>query len=1467
MESVGHSSLLKFLVSGRDIKMSEAASTNIESEVPGEQNIRGTNANSSGIEASNSSVKDESRNQHATNRENETVTDGNMSEIATTDDFTLDPVITVTKHETSFSKGDLKLQKVVVTEDISHTVTNDQESQENVVNRRLTYEMNTKIPRPNGETNGHRNDEKSEHPPLHTEKETMEFKRTRTRIPTSRFRQAIDKVKKERKERMGSDKEQDIPRSSNRKSSIPRLKGSKSPPPFYNKEINAITKEEDIPTSKADEEFDKIFQEMGQTEDTPSLESTSYKIENVNDVDSTFEEIMHAYEGNKVQPLSIDKVKQSKIPLLKRKSVHEIEVPQNRERATLKKSISIDTPISPTTHEENNTQVGEQTNVKSKETIRTYTQTKTTTERFVLQNLTSHTNHYKITRNYDTNTDNNVNNDEDTLVLAKTTAITNESDSQYQGSAKDNNVNNDEDTLVLAKTTAITNESDSQYQGSAKDNNVNNDEDTLVLAKTTAITNESDSHYQGSAKDNNVNNDEDTLVLAKTTAITNESDSHYQGSAKDNNVNNDEDTLVLAKTTAITNESDSHYQGSAKDKNVNNDEETLVLAKTTAITNESDSHYQGLAKDNNVNNDEDTLVLAKTTAITNESDSHYQGSAKDKTKESVKVAVPVFDLSATLDNNIANKIKQGTITTVNESIQNFAPETTELSESPKGHIILKTNDIEEPKKTYDIKPVETTLTSGHVKVNINEKETKTHNQNIGNHKIESERNEPNEPFPRSRIPKPEHKSSLGLRTNRQTSQELRKPVIVKEVLKDSTESRGAETIDQSTSIKSKCIEQEGNTNVKSSDSSSYKTLNNDILGNGITANATLERYNYKPVKDVVNNIEGAAKGYVASHALNSEVKRTETSIGKESDNSTLNNSQREIINSNTFDLKDNSQFDMTQANNNIKNVTDILNNDALKNVRNEFNSNLELDSTITTYTYETKKLSKKSGQKITKENTGYDFDFTPVGKVLNEILNEHSNTTVNILKEKGISFDAGVDLSSVNKDQSENKIAAQQYNEVITQKIKEINKMEHKKEEFIRREEGDIKRTTSVAELDLGNVIKGKVHEMIKRIKSIERIEHGKRQIIISETELPRKSSVSEKIALFEGKLSPARTEKTTDLPKKVYKTDVVNSQMDEDTYRKKIAELVNAKTNYVAIDTMYQELRDGSRMPVIALGTALLDKRLVKHVVEAAIDLGYRAFDTAYIYGNEREIGEAIKEKIEDGTVKRDDLFIISKLWSTFHRRDLVEKACRTSLQLMGLAYFDLFLIHNPMSLKEGNDPIPKIANVLQFSEHDYMDAWYGIEDLINKGLVRRGGVSNFNSEQVHRVMEKGQLKPVVNQVECHPYLSQDRLAGFCDAYGIKLNCFGVLGSKGTPAEMKSVLSPVIDDPLILVMAAGLGITPAQLLVAYQLHQGRSVVVKCSSAAHLHESLAAQRVQLDTTHIIALNALNRNKRTFTFKG
>ncbi|XP_063544275.1 uncharacterized protein LOC134752511 [Cydia strobilella] len=449
-------------------------------------------------------------------------------------------------------------------------------------------------------------------------------------------------------------------------------------------------------------------------------------------------------------------------------------------------------------------------------------------------------------------------------------------------------------------------------------------------------------------------------------------------------------------------------------------------------------------------------------------------------------------------------------------------------------------------------------------------------------------------------------------------------------------------------------------------------------------------------------------------------------------------------------------------------------------------------------------------------------------------------------------------------------------------------------------EDTNMKRAKSTAELDLGDAVKGKVKKMIVRMNSSELLDDVRpREVeVISEKERPRKRSVSEKIALFERKLTPVtmdnvKLENTgralnphtkpvstaNAVPVNTKPVNTANAvpvnvttngmQIEADIdYAAKIKELKNAKITYGSVTNMsYIQLRDGRKMPVIALGTALLDPKLATHIVSAAIDLGYRAIDTAFIYGNEKEVGEGIRAKILDGSVRREELFIMNKMWSTFHRPDLVEGACRASLAATGLDYFDLYMIHNPMSFKEGGDPLPKIANVLQFSDYDYLDAWFAMENLVSKGLVRSIGVSNFNSVQLLRVLDKGRIKPVVNQVECHPYLSQQRLSEFCEARDVRMSCFGVLGSKGTPADLKASQAAAIDDPLVQVMAAGLGISPAQLLIRYQIDSGHGVVAKASSGAHLRDNLRALRAALQPPQRAAIHALNKNKRTFTFAG
>ncbi|GBP63678.1 1,5-anhydro-D-fructose reductase [Eumeta japonica] len=424
----------------------------------------------------------------------------------------------------------------------------------------------------------------------------------------------------------------------------------------------------------------------------------------------------------------------------------------------------------------------------------------------------------------------------------------------------------------------------------------------------------------------------------------------------------------------------------------------------------------------------------------------------------------------------------------------------------------------------------------------------------------------------------------------------------------------------------------------------------------------------------------------------------------------------------------------------------------------------------------------------------------------------------------------------------------------------------------------NLNRIKSVSEKTLNDNIKGKVNTLIERMISMEYIDHKPKEII-SIKEMPRKKTVSDRIAMFENMTATPQRELRRNVdPVRTKKQIKYSDTMDPEQLNSRIEELKRARTTYGRVEEVPAIiLNNGQSMPVLALGTAMctasspidfqIHPELVRHVVEAALDLGYRAFDTAHVYGNERAVGAAIRAKIDSGAVKREDLFIINKLWSTHHRSDLVEKACRDSLRNMELDYFDLYLIHNPMSFKEGGATFPKIANVLLYSEHDYLEAWLAMEQLLVSGLTRSIGVSNFNSEQITRILDKGRVKPVVNQVECHPYLTQYRLSSFCETRGIKLSCYATLGSRGTPAEFKNPGTLVLDDPLVVRTAERARMTPSQLLIRYQLQRKHGVVVKTSAAARLWENLAAVNLRLTDVEMDLLSRLNKNRRYHSFIG
>ncbi len=181
-------------------------------------------------------------------------------------------------------------------------------------------------------------------------------------------------------------------------------------------------------------------------------------------------------------------------------------------------------------------------------------------------------------------------------------------------------------------------------------------------------------------------------------------------------------------------------------------------------------------------------------------------------------------------------------------------------------------------------------------------------------------------------------------------------------------------------------------------------------------------------------------------------------------------------------------------------------------------------------------------------------------------------------------------------------------------------------------------------------------------------------------------------------------------------------------------------------------KLNDGNEIPIVGLGTSAMTDSTANITVKEAINSGYRHIDTAYYYQNEKGIGTALKDLIAQNRIKREDVFITSKVWCNFHSRPLVVEGLKISLKDLGLEYLDLALIHWPTGFKEGNDLFPKFSNgsiiPRTWQKDAYLETWKGMEDALKLGLAKSIGVSNFNSVQLKRVLDEGEIKPVVNQV-----------------------------------------------------------------------------------------------------------------------
>ncbi|XP_046377548.2 1,5-anhydro-D-fructose reductase-like [Haliotis rufescens] len=301
------------------------------------------------------------------------------------------------------------------------------------------------------------------------------------------------------------------------------------------------------------------------------------------------------------------------------------------------------------------------------------------------------------------------------------------------------------------------------------------------------------------------------------------------------------------------------------------------------------------------------------------------------------------------------------------------------------------------------------------------------------------------------------------------------------------------------------------------------------------------------------------------------------------------------------------------------------------------------------------------------------------------------------------------------------------------------------------------------------------------------------------------------------------------------------------------------------AMDKYALHMRSGRVMAAVGLGT-LAPKESEEDVIAAvksAVRAGYRHIDCAAIYRNERAVGHAIKQLIVEGIVRREDLFITSKLWNTCHRADLVRPSLRKSLEDLGLKYLDLYLMHWPVAYREGGDfhPWDGDTGKVLYSDVDYLETWKALEDCVDEGLTHDIGMSNFNSKQLQRILSEARIKPSMNQIEVNCRNTNRKLIEFCQSQGVPVVGFAPLGTPNNSPSDKKV--SLLDEPVVKEIASTKNRSPAQVCLRFVLQLGIGVVPKSVNAARIAQNIQIFDFDLSDEEMQKLSALNINYRTY----
>jgi diketogulonate reductase-like aldo/keto reductase len=258
--------------------------------------------------------------------------------------------------------------------------------------------------------------------------------------------------------------------------------------------------------------------------------------------------------------------------------------------------------------------------------------------------------------------------------------------------------------------------------------------------------------------------------------------------------------------------------------------------------------------------------------------------------------------------------------------------------------------------------------------------------------------------------------------------------------------------------------------------------------------------------------------------------------------------------------------------------------------------------------------------------------------------------------------------------------------------------------------------------------------------------------------------------------------------------------------------------------------LNNGAEIPALGFGTSLSDNTKTESAVKAAVEVGFRHLDAAERYRNEAQVGAALKDLFAAGTVRRDDLFVTTKLWNNNHRPERVRPALQASLSRLGLDAVDLYLVHTPFAFAPGDDQDPRDAQGAVIRDGVTLEeTWAAMEDLVDAGLTRAIGLSDIGLDRTREIVDSARIKPAVVEVESHPYHPQWDLHEYLTKQGIVLLAFASLGHALEPR--------LLDDPLVVSMAEQFGKTPAQVLLAWGIQRGSAVLTGSVNPARIREN------------------------------